>query len=123
NFSGAVDATDDAWFYSELMGRVNLTEIADSPLLRKPTGNHHNGASPFNLGTTAGLSNFSVGYNWILNGAPSGGVAANAGANSSNAVTFSGAPLSAAIALDGSLSLGPTGTTLIYSWSIVSGPN
>ena len=123
NNDTVTDATDDAWFYSELMGRVNLTEISDSSLLRKPTGNHHNGGSLFDLITNAGLSNYSIIYNWILNGAPSGGVAANAGADSSNSVTFSGSPLSAGIALDGSQSLGPAGATLTYSWSIAAGPN
>ena len=129
NFSGAVDATDDDWFYSEIMGRVNLTEISDSSLLRKPSepvgltgGNHHNGGTLFDLATAAGLLNYSIIYNWILAGAPAGGVAANSGASSSNAVTFSGSPLTAGIALDGTKSLGPTGATLTYSWS-VSGPN
>ena len=37
------DATDDAFFYAEVRGRINFTEIAASPLLRKPSGNHHGG--------------------------------------------------------------------------------
>ncbi|MGB7542791.1 MAG: hypothetical protein WBM28_12345 [Burkholderiales bacterium] len=118
NGDGPVDATDSAWFYKALMGRVNLTEIQASPLLRKPSGNHHNGGTLFDLTTTAGLRNYSIIYNWILAGAPSGGVAANAGADSSNVVTFSGAPLSAGIALDGSSSIGATS----YAWSVVSQP-
>lgn len=118
----ATDATDDTWLQKELTGRVNLTDVSASPLLRKPSGNHHNGGTLFNLTTTAGLSNYSVLYNWILAGAPSGGVVANAGANSANAVTFAGSPLSAAITLDGTQSIGPSGTALSYTWSIVSGP-
>ena len=37
------DATDDLWFYTETRGRINFTDIVASPLLRKPSGNHHNG--------------------------------------------------------------------------------
>ena len=132
NFSGAVDAADDNWFYSEIMGRVNLTEISDSPLLRKPsraaseptTINHHNGLFPFDLSTSTGLSNYSVIYNWILNGAPSGGVAANVVVGTPQVVPIVtvGPPpaTSANISLDGSQSLG-TGA-LTYAWSIVSQP-
>jgi hypothetical protein len=40
---GDVDADDDREFYKALRGRVNLTEFLASPLLRKPTGNHHAG--------------------------------------------------------------------------------
>lgn len=119
NNSGAADATDEDWLYKELVGRVNRTEVAASPLLRKPAGNHHNGLDILNLATTAGLSNFSKLYFWILNGAPTGGVAANAGADSSNTLTFSGSPASASVVLNGSASLGSITT---YQWSIVSGP-
>ena len=117
NFSGgAADATDDAWFYSELMGRVNFTEIGDSPLLRKPTGNHHNGSTLFDLTLPAGLSNYSIIYNWILNGAPPGGVAATAGADSTNNVAFTGSPASATISLNGNSSIGATS----FAWTMVS---
>lgn len=118
--SGAADSTDETWLYKELVGRVNLTEVAASPLLRKPSGNHHNGLDILNTTTTAGLSNFSKLYFWILNGTPSGGVAANAGADSSNTVTFTGSPGSANISLSGSASLGSISS---YQWSIVSGPS
>jgi len=37
------DADDDYEFYRALRGRVNLTDFLASPLLRKPTGNHHAG--------------------------------------------------------------------------------
>jgi hypothetical protein len=36
-------ANDDYFFYRALRGRVNLTDFLASPLLRKPTGNHHGG--------------------------------------------------------------------------------
>jgi len=40
---GDVDADDDYEYYKALRGRVNLTDFPASPLLRKPTGNHHFG--------------------------------------------------------------------------------
>lgn len=40
---GDIDASDDYEFYRALRGRVNLTDFLGSPLLRKPTGNHHGG--------------------------------------------------------------------------------
>ncbi len=40
-----VDADDDYEFYKALRGRVNLTDFLASPLLRKPTGNHHGGGN------------------------------------------------------------------------------
>jgi mono/diheme cytochrome c family protein len=116
---GAEDATDLNWLLSELRGRVNLTEVAASPLLRKPTGNHHAGNNPINLSAgpnfNAALASFSKVYYWMLNGAPAGGVAANAGANTTNTVTF--AP-TADIALSGASSIGAT----TYTWSILSEP-
>jgi mono/diheme cytochrome c family protein len=114
---GAPDSTDDDWFLKALAGRVNLTEIDASPLLRKPAGNHHNGADPFNLTTgVAGLRNYSIVYHWIVGGMRPGGLIANAGANSTNNVAFTGSPLGATVALDGSGSVGATG----YAWSITS---
>jgi hypothetical protein len=129
NGDALINATDDAWFLKELTGRVNLTDIQASPLLRKPSGIHHNGGTLFNVADTSsggGLSKYSILYNWILAGMPAGGVVANAGANSSNAVTFStsppltsGSPLFAGIPLDGSASIGATS----FTWSVVSGPS
>jgi len=71
----AGDATDDAWFHAEVRGRINFTDIAASPLLRKPSGHHHNG------GTLAGFdaaaapgdparAKYDLFLNWILAGAP-----------------------------------------------------
>jgi hypothetical protein len=80
--------TDDIWFYTELRGRINFTNIAASPLLRKPTGHHHGGGLVLNFadggtctapcgGTTAYATKgayYSAAYNmfvnWISNGAP-----------------------------------------------------
>jgi mono/diheme cytochrome c family protein len=82
---GGVDATDDFWFYKELRGRVNFSEVAASPLLRKPSGHHHNGGGPFggtDLSTAPGYSDpaalaskadrttYDLFVNWIVNGAP-----------------------------------------------------
>jgi hypothetical protein len=112
---GGEDATDLTWFLQQLRGRVNLTEVAASPLLRKPTGNHHNGGTVVATATAGGLASFSKVYYWILNGMPGGGVAANAGTDSINTVTFSP---TADIALSGAASIGAS----TYSWTIQSQP-
>ena len=128
NGSGAVDATDDAWFLKALAGRVNLTEIEASALLRKPSGSHHNGLKVIDVADTSsggGLRNYSILYNWILAGMLPGGVAANSIVNNGNLgsptpvpLTFSGSPLfSTGIAVDGSSSVGATN----FLWS-ASGP-
>jgi len=70
-----IDATDDQWFYTEILGRINFTEVAASPLLRKPAGNHHAGGQPagFDASLTPGAggrNNYDLFLNWILNGAP-----------------------------------------------------
>ena len=120
---GAGTATDEIWFLSELRGRANLTEIAASPLLRKPTGNHHAGNSPIDLTLVgapglAALTSFSKLYYWIVNGMPAGGVVANAGADSANQVSFTGGTPTASVTLDGSASIGAT----TYAWSVTSQP-
>lgn len=85
NNSGAYDATDDQWFYTELRGRINFTDVAASPLLRKPTGHHHGGGLVLDFTNTSACSTCGAAYatygayyaaaynmfvNWILNGAP-----------------------------------------------------
>lgn len=75
NGDGSIDATDDNWLYSDVRGRINFTELAASPLLRKPSGNHHGGQlqAGFNTGVAPGdpaRANYDLIVNWILNGAP-----------------------------------------------------
>jgi mono/diheme cytochrome c family protein len=81
NADGLIDATDDLWLYEEVRGRINFTNIADSPLLLKATGSHHSvpGAG-FDIAPTASgvpsvpgdplRVNYDLFVNWILNGAP-----------------------------------------------------
>ena len=69
------DATDDLWFYTEVRSRINFTDIVASAILRKPAGNHHNGAlrPGFNTAVAPGQasrSNYDLFVNWILSGAP-----------------------------------------------------
>ena len=69
------DATDDLWFYTEVRGRINFTDLVASPILRKPSGNHHNGLlrPGFNTSVAPGQSSrtsYDLFLNWILNGAP-----------------------------------------------------
>ncbi|MCG6934132.1 MAG: hypothetical protein LJE57_10870 [Gallionella sp.] len=88
--SGSANSIDDRWFYSELRGRINFTDVAASPLLRKPTGHHHGGGLIFDMANTtpcaasptypscqpyATLGDYyKAQYNkivlWMLNGAP-----------------------------------------------------
>ncbi len=68
------DATDDLWFYTELRGRINFTDIVASPLLRKPSGNNHKGLLVTGFDTTAAPGqvarvSYDLFLNWILNGA------------------------------------------------------
>jgi hypothetical protein len=119
---GGVTTTDDQWFAKALQGRINLTEIDASPLLRKPSGNHHNGKMLLDPSdkVNGGLRDYSILYNWILGGMPAGGVAANAGADTISppvTVTFaqtSPGVFAASIPLDGS---GSIGSPLTFSWS------
>lgn len=69
-------ATNDHWFYTELRGRINFTDIVASPLLRKPSGNHHGGGPAALTGFDtslpvgdAGRADYDKLVNWILNGA------------------------------------------------------
>jgi mono/diheme cytochrome c family protein len=81
NGDNLVDATDDAWLYAEIRGRINFIDPADSQLLLKPSGKHHGGnpaggpAFLLNFNSSlapgaAGRSNYDLFLNWILNGAP-----------------------------------------------------
>jgi PKD repeat protein len=113
----AGDATDELWLLHELRGRANLTEIAASALLTRPTGNHHRGLAAIDLSAgSAAFASFSRLYWWIANGMPAGGVAANAGADSTEQVVFAGSPATAAVALSAAASIGATG----YAWTIES---
>ena len=69
------DATNDHWFYTELRGRVNFTDWVASALLRKPSGNHHNGGLRPGFDTSLapgqpGRQDYDKFLGWILNGAP-----------------------------------------------------
>ncbi len=75
NGDGIINATDTSWMYKEVRGRVNFTDIVASPLLRKPSNNHHNGLLQTGFDTSkppghADRVNYDLFLNWILNGAP-----------------------------------------------------
>jgi len=75
NGDGAVDPTDDAWFYAEVRGRINFSDIVASPLLRKPSDHHHGGLFQPGFDSTAAPGDnrrqtYDLFLNWILNGAP-----------------------------------------------------
>ena len=83
NGDGFVDATDDTWFYTEVRGRINFSDISASPLLRKPSGHHHNGLVQAGFGNKGAKipadqlapgdpqrASYDLFLNWILNGAP-----------------------------------------------------
>ena len=73
--TAGTDATNRRWLYTEIRGRINFTDFIASPLLRKPSGNHHNGllrpgfdtSKP--VGDTARESYDKI-TAWILRGAP-----------------------------------------------------
>jgi len=72
---GGITPTDDAWFYAEVRSRINFAEIAASPLLRKPAGEHHFGGLGKGFDATLapgqpGRAKYDLFQNWILNGAP-----------------------------------------------------
>jgi mono/diheme cytochrome c family protein len=81
--NGVAPVDDDFWFYTELRGRINFSDVAASPLLRKPSGHHHSGliqvgfGDPTNKLTADKLipgdprrAYYDLFLNWILNGAP-----------------------------------------------------
>ncbi|MHB1235994.1 MAG: hypothetical protein ACYCY7_00375 [Gallionella sp.] len=77
-------ADDDPWFWTELRGRINFTDVAASPLLQKPSGHHHGGGyvldptltyacaacAPYSNIGTYNAAAYNMFINWILNGAP-----------------------------------------------------
>jgi mono/diheme cytochrome c family protein len=69
------DATNHQWLYKDVLGRVNLTDFVASSLLRKPSGNHHNGNQRPGFNTSLppgdpGRADYDKVLAWILNGAP-----------------------------------------------------
>ncbi len=71
---GGSDRTDEAAFYAEVRSRINFTDIVASPLLRKPSGHHHNGGQLTGFDSTAlpgspARAGYDLFLNWILNGA------------------------------------------------------
>jgi mono/diheme cytochrome c family protein len=83
NGDGVVDATDDYWLYVDVRGRINVDDVADSPLLLKPSGHHHGGSMSEGFGDVPNKismdklnpgdplrANYDIFLNWILNGAP-----------------------------------------------------
>jgi hypothetical protein len=74
---GALDAVDEAWFYAQLRGKINLRSVTQSSILRKPSGHHHAWpcaitANKFDTstGNWADRANYDAVLNWIVNGAP-----------------------------------------------------
>ena len=64
-------------FYEQVMARVNLEYVADSLLLKKPSGMHHYGGLRAGFDTSldvgaAGRANYDLFVNWISEGAPCG---------------------------------------------------
>jgi hypothetical protein len=81
--ASGVGGTDDIWFYTEVRGRINFSDISGSALLRKPSGHHHAGLIQVGFGdATNNISAdklvpgdplrayYDLFLNWILNGAP-----------------------------------------------------
>jgi hypothetical protein len=81
--ASGIGGTDDIWLYTEVVGRINFSDIAASPLLRHPAGHNHNGGVLAGFGDAASgvpadklppgaprRSYYDMFLNWILNGAP-----------------------------------------------------
>lgn len=79
----APNGLDDVWFHAEVRGRINFSELAASPLLRKPAGHHHNGGYQAGFGDPVNKipaeqlapgdpmrAYYDMFLNWMLNGAP-----------------------------------------------------
>lgn len=73
--ASGTDTNNRHWLYTDVRGRVNFTDIVASPLLRKPSGQHHGGLLQpgFDTSTTPGnaaRTHYDQVQAWILNGAP-----------------------------------------------------
>jgi mono/diheme cytochrome c family protein len=56
--------------YLEVLQRINFKEPVESPLLRKPSGNHHFGGLIGGFDFEGNRYNYDLFLNWILQGAP-----------------------------------------------------
>jgi mono/diheme cytochrome c family protein len=83
NGDAAVNSTDDYWLYTDIKGRINFDDVADSPLLLKPAGHHHGGSMLSGFGDIPNKlpaekllpgdvkrKDYDIFLNWVLNGAP-----------------------------------------------------
>jgi mono/diheme cytochrome c family protein len=61
--------TDSAILYSEVLKRINFDKPELSPILLKPSGNHHFGNLQEGFGLTGDFSHYNTVLNWILAGA------------------------------------------------------
>jgi len=71
----AADYATTAEFLNTVRSRINFTDIVASPLLRKPSGNHHGGALVAGFDTSnpvgnASRDNYDLFVEWIMAGAP-----------------------------------------------------
>lgn len=67
------DTGDLHQLYLNVRARINFTDIENSPILRKPSGNHHCGSDPMPSTGTPGDSSrqyYDQMLSWILAGAP-----------------------------------------------------
>ena len=70
-----IDASDLHQFYIDVRARINFVNVESSPLLRRPSGNHHHGGLLSGFDTSlpvadAGRVHYDTFLNWILSGAP-----------------------------------------------------
>jgi hypothetical protein len=71
----AGDYVSTAEFLNTVRSRINFTDVVASPLLRKPSGNHHGGALVAGFDTSnpignASRDNYDLFVEWIMAGAP-----------------------------------------------------
>jgi mono/diheme cytochrome c family protein len=75
NGDGSIDAADEDALYAVVRGEVNFTDVAASPLLRKPSGHHHFAGKIAGFDATAAPGDpsrelYDLFLGWILDGAP-----------------------------------------------------